>query len=167
MSYPPKWKKVFQPILHNMIEEGMGAMECSMELPGEIIYDPIEGEIESQPTVSTIKLAFIPIKYKDDLSDLPAGLRNKVIRYVYTVKPIPNNAKITTLFDKTEWRVITPSQPLSAGGEVHCYRTYLGQEETSTGTASTIYDEGNIQSPDTQQDDNNTGDDGEVIKING
>ena len=106
-----------------------------------ITYDFENGEVEGTPIESEVNLALIPINSKDDLKDIPAGLREKVTRRVFSVNPIPNNATITTLFDNVEFNVIVPSQPMTAGGMVHCYRTYIGEVETSLGTVGTLLDE--------------------------
>ena len=81
-------------------------------------------------------LGIIPLNYKDDLKDIPEGLRNKVDRRVFSNEPIPNNAIITTKFDNVKFRVIIPSAPMTAGGLVHCYRTYIRQIETELGTSA-------------------------------
>ena len=40
------------------------------------------------------------------------------------------------LLDNVKFRVIIPSAPMTAGGLVHCYRTYIGQIETELGTSA-------------------------------
>lgn len=139
MPLPPNWNK-FKNIVNRMVDTNLGAMECTIEVPSEIRYDMENGEIESEPIVKNVKLALIPINYKDDLKDLPQGLRDKVTRRVFSNEPIPNNATITSLFDNVKFRVIVPSQPMTAGGIVHCYRTYIGQIETELGTIGQTLD---------------------------
>lgn len=140
MSLPPNWNK-FKKVVDDMIDYNLGAQPCQISIPSEITYDFEEGEIEGEPIISNVNLALIPINYKDDLKDIPEGLRNKVTRRVFSKQPIPNNATITSLFDNVEFQVIVPSQPMTAGGIVHCYRTYLGEIETSLGTIGTLSDE--------------------------
>ena len=140
MPLPPNWNK-FKNIVNNMINVDLGAQPCKLSIPSEITYDFENGEVEGTPIESEVNLAIIPINAKDDLKDIPAGLREKVTRRVFSVNPIPNNATITTLFDNVEFNVIVPSQPMTAGGMVHCYRTYIGEVETSLGTVGTLLDE--------------------------
>lgn len=139
MALPPNWAK-FKSVVNNMINRDLGAQPCTISTPSSVIYDIENGEIESEPVVENVKLALIPVNYKDDLKNLPEGLRDKVTRRVFTDNPIPNNATITSLFDNVQFRVIMPSQPLTAGGLVHCYRTYLGEIETQLGTTGTLID---------------------------
>lgn len=140
MPLPPNWNK-FKKVVNSMINTDLGAVDCTIETLSEITYDMEDGEIEGEKIVENVKLALIPINYKDDLKDLPQGLRDKVSRRVFSDKPIANNAIITSLFDNVKFRVIAPSQPMTAGGIVHCYRTYIGQIETELGTTGTLLDE--------------------------
>lgn len=139
MSLPPNWNK-FKKIVDDMIDYNLGAQPCIISVPSEITYDFEEGEIDSEPIETPVNLALIPINYKDDLKDIPEGLRSKVTRRVFSKKPIQNGATITSLFDNVKFKVIAPSQPMTAGGIVHCYRTYLGEDETSLGTVGTLLD---------------------------
>lgn len=123
----PNWKR-FQSIVSKMIQTDLGAEPVEITTPGEITYDFDKGEIESAPTVETVNLALIPTN-KDDLKDLPEGERDKSTRKIFTVKPIAKNATIKSLFDDIEYEVIVPSVAYTAGGMVHCYRTYLGKIE--------------------------------------
>lgn len=123
----PNWKR-FQKIVSNMIENDLGAEPLEITTPGEITYDFDKGEVQLEPTVENIKSALIPTN-KDDLKDLPEGLRDKVIRKLFTVKPIAKNATIKSLFDNVEYEVIVPSAAYQAGGLTHCYRTFLGRIE--------------------------------------
>lgn len=126
---PPNWKK-FQTIVNQMIADTMGAEPVIIETPGEITYDFEVGEIENEPTREEVNLALIPTN-KDDFKDLPEGYRDRATRKIFTVNPIPNNALIITKFDGIQYEVIVPSVAYTAGGLVHCYRTYLGKIENS------------------------------------
>lgn len=126
---PPNWGR-FQTIVHQMITDTMGAEPVILETPGEIVYDFDIGEIEKEPTQEELNLAIIPTN-KDDLKDLPEGLRDRATRKIFTVNPIPKNAKIISKFDAIQYEVIVPSVAYTAGGLVHCYRTYLGKIENS------------------------------------
>lgn len=131
----PNWKK-FKKIVNQMIDVDLGAQPCIITTTGAPIYDFAEGEIEGEEIEKEVMLGIIPLNYKDDLKDIPEGLRNKVDRRVFSNEPIPNNAIITTKFDNVKFRVIIPSAPMTAGGLVHCYRTYIGQIETELGTSA-------------------------------
>lgn len=126
----PNWKK-FQGKVYEMIDTTLGAMECVITTPVEITYDFINGETETQQTNIEVKAALIPIN-KDDLKDLPEGLREKATRKVFTKEPISRNATITSVFDNTEFQVVMPSAPMTAGGMVHCYKTFIGKIENIT-----------------------------------
>lgn len=126
---PPNWAK-FQKIVKEMVTDTMGAEPVIIETPGEITYDFDIGEIEKEPTREEINLALIPTN-KDDLKDLPEGLRDRATRKIFTVNPIPKNAILISKFDKIQYEVIVPSVAYTAGALVHCYRTYIGKIENS------------------------------------
>lgn len=128
---PPNWNK-FKTIVHKMIETDLGAMECEISTPTGLSYDFITGEIEGDPIITTLKAGLMPVN-KDDLKELPEGLREKITRKSFTTIPIAKNAKITSLFDNTQFQVIIPSVPLTAGGMVHCYKTFMGKIENTLG----------------------------------
>lgn len=127
----PNWAK-FQKVVNNMINRDLGAQECIIETPSTISYDFETGEIDGDPVIETIKTAIIPVN-KDDLKDLPEGLREKVTRKLFTDIPLSRNAKITSVFDNVEFQVIIPSAPMTAGGLVHCYKTFIGKIENIVG----------------------------------
>ena len=104
MPLPPNWNK-FKKVVDDMIDYNMGAQPCIISVPSTITYDFEEGEIEGEDIDTPVNLALIPINYKDDLKDIPEGLRNKVTRRVFSKKPLPNNATITTLFDNVKDRI--------------------------------------------------------------
>lgn len=126
---PPNWGK-FQKIAQTMITDTLGAEPVIIETPGEITYDFDRGEVEQAPTRVEVNLAIIPTN-KDDLKDIPEGLRDRSTRKVYTINPIPKNALLISKFDKIQYEVIVPSVPYQAGGLTHCYRTFLGKIENS------------------------------------
>lgn len=126
----PNWKK-FQKIATQMIEQDLGGEKCSIKIPTTTTYDFINGEIEGEDIFEELQTALIPVN-KDDLQDLPSGLRDKIIRKIYTTTFIPKNAIITSIFDNCEYEVIIPCCALTAGGLIHGYRTFLGKVETTT-----------------------------------
>lgn len=124
---PPNWSK-FQKIVNKMITSDLGNETVTITTPGVVNYDFITGEHEGADVVDEIKTALIPTT-KDDLKDLPEGLRTKVTKKIYTTVEIPRYAKIESDFDKEKYEVIIPSVAFTAGGLVHCYRTFLGKIE--------------------------------------
>lgn len=123
----PNWNR-FKNIVSQMITTDLGSEEVIITTPGEITYDFDTGEQVSELKTEPMKLALIPTN-KDDLKDLPEGARDKATRKIFTEKPIAKNATIKSLFDGNEYEVIVPSVAYTAGGLVHCYRTYLGKIE--------------------------------------
>lgn len=127
---PPNWKK-FQKIATQMIDKDLGGEQCIIKIPSEITYDFINGESQSEEIIDNIQTALIPIN-KDDLKNLPEGLREKITRKIYTTVFIPKNATIISVFDNCKYKIITPCCALTAGGLIHGYRTFLGKVETTT-----------------------------------
>lgn len=125
---PPNWKK-FQNITHNMIEDMLGGMPCTITTPSYVVYDTLTGEEKVNNEVTHINLTLIPTN-KDDLKDLPEGLRDRKIAKIYTVEPIEGSPIITTDFDGINYEVVVPSVAYTAGGMVHCYRTFIAKIET-------------------------------------
>lgn len=125
----PNWKK-FQTVVHDMINNTMGADPCTITIPGDVTYDLETGESYSEDEEKSIKSALIPTN-RDDLVDLPEGLRDKVIKKIFTIDYIPANATIVSDFDQEEYRVAVPSVAYRAGNLTHCYKTLLAKNETS------------------------------------
>ena len=125
------WKKA-QTKFKWMIEEGLGAESCTITVPASIIYDDDLGEIpDGTATTRDIKSALIKTT-KDDLVEMPDGLRQKVHKKIYTTEPIVAYEKIVSDFDSTEYVIIVPSAAYNAGGLVHAYVTFLGKVETQS-----------------------------------
>lgn len=124
----PNWKK-FQRITKNMIEEMLGGIDCTLTTPGAMTYNMKTGESSSTEVISHVKLALIETN-KDDLKDLPEGYRDRKIMKIYTVEPIKGSPTITTDFNGLKYEIIVPSVEFTAGGMVHCYRTFIAKIET-------------------------------------
>lgn len=125
----PNWNR-FQKIVKKMIETDLGGETCTITVPTKIKYDFKNGEVPQSVTTTTIKCALIKTT-KDDLIDLPDGLREKIQKKIFTANPVIKTNKIVSDFDNIEYRVIIPSAAYQAGGLVHAYVTYLGKVETN------------------------------------
>lgn len=127
----PNWKK-FQDKVKWMIEDGLGGEPCTITTPTSIIYDDDLGEIPNgTATTRNIKSALLKTS-KDDLIEMPDGLRQKIHKKIYTTEPIVSYEKIVSDFDNTEYVIIVPSAAYNAGGLVHAYVTFLGKVETQS-----------------------------------
>jgi len=126
----PNWKK-FQKVVKQMIETDLGGESCTITIPATISYDYDDGEIISGETETSFKSALIKTN-KDDLQDMPEGIKEKVHKKIFTVNPIIKVNKIKSDFDGVEYKVIVPSAAYQAGGLVHAYVTYLSKIEVQS-----------------------------------
>lgn len=120
----PNWQR-FQKIVNQMITKDLGNETVTISTPDEVIYNFETGEEEVLKQVKQFKTALIPTN-KDDFKDLPDGLRDRVTKKIFTTEPIPRYANIVSDFNGEEYEVIVPSVAYTAGGLVHCYRTFIG-----------------------------------------
>lgn len=134
----PNWKK-FQHVVHDMINNTMGADPCIIKIPSEISYDLETGETFGEDEEIQIKSALIPTN-KDDLADLPEGYRDRVVKKIFTIDYIPSNAKVVSEYNNEQFEVISPSVAYRSGNLTHCYRTLIAKIETTI-TGNTEKDE--------------------------
>lgn len=130
----PNWKK-FNKIVNQMITKDLGNETVTISTPDEVIYNFETGEEEVSKNISKMQTALIPTN-KDDFKDLPDGLRDRVTKKIFTTEPIPRYANITSDFNGEQYEVIVPSVAYTAGGLVHCYRTFIGLIENISKSAN-------------------------------
>jgi len=111
------------------IETGLGGETCTITIPTTISYDYDDGEVETGSTTTSFKCALLKTT-KDDLVELPDGLRAKVKKKVFTVAPLVVVNAITSDFDGAEYKIIVPSAVSPFGNMAIGYITYLGKIET-------------------------------------
>lgn len=125
---PPNWNK-FKQISKYMIEDALGATNCTLSVAGSITYDTKDGEKKNNPTITEIKASFQPTT-KDDLEDLPEGARDRKVLKMYTVNKLDGSPVITTNYDGLKYEIIVPSVPYVVSNLVCGYRTYIAKIET-------------------------------------
>ena len=125
---PPN-AKFFKQKMAWAIETGLGGETCTITVPATISYDYDDGEVETGSTTTSFKCALLKTT-KDDLIELPDGLRARVKKKVFTINPLVVVNAITSNSDGTEYKIIVPSAVCPFGGQSIGYITYLGKVET-------------------------------------
>lgn len=143
-----KFKTTFKPIVEAMIDNGLGAMPCSVIIPPTSDYNPMTGEQSTADSTSdNIKASIYPTT-KDDYDYLPEGFREKDVRKILSNIILTRDMTITSTVEDLEFEVIRPSIPMTATNNIFCYRTYVARVEnqdrattTTTATTTTIIED--------------------------
>lgn len=126
---PPN-PNIFKQKMAWAIETGLGGETCTITIPNTISYDYDDGEVETGSTTTSFKCALLKTT-KDDLVELPEGLRAKIKKKVITTAPLVAVNAITSNIDGAEYKIIVPSALMPFGGQTIGYLTYLGKVETN------------------------------------
>lgn len=143
-----KFKTNFKPIIEAMIDNGLGAMPCSIIIAPTSDYDPIIGEQStSDSSLDNIKASLYPTT-KDDYEYLPEGFREKDIRKILSNSILTRDMTIISTLEDLTFEIVRPSIPLTAADTLFCYRTYVARVEnqdrsstTTTATTTTIIED--------------------------